>query len=91
MLVVSYDISSDKTRARFSKFLSKFGYRLQYSVFQIKNSERMLSNITSKIEGHFSKYFTQSDSVIVFIFSKTCKIKRFGYAKNDVDELIFIG
>ena len=24
-------------RTRFSKFLSKFGYRLQYSVFRIKN------------------------------------------------------
>ena len=70
MLIISYDISDDKIRGRFSKFLGKFGYRLQYSVFQIRNSERMLNNIISEIEGNFAKNFTQTDSVIVFILSK---------------------
>jgi CRISPR-associated protein Cas2 len=42
MLIVSYDISNDKIRTRFAKFLSKFGYRLQYSIFEIKNSKRIL-------------------------------------------------
>ena len=91
MLVVSYDISDDKVRTRFSKFLSKFGYRLQYSIFQIRNSGRILNNITSEIEGRFAKQFTQNDSIIIFILSKNCKTMKFGYAKNDENDLIFIG
>lgn len=89
MLIVSYDISDNKTRTRFSKFLEKFGYRLQYSVFQIRNSGRILNNIVSVIEGRFEKEFCQTDSIIVFNLSKNCTQLRFGYAKND-DELIFV-
>lgn len=47
MIVVSYDISDDKLRTKFSKYLSKFGHRLQYSVFEIDNSTRILNNIVS--------------------------------------------
>ncbi len=90
MLLVSYDISNDKLRTRFSKFLEKFGYRLQYSVFEIKNSERILENIETKIESYFSKKFEQSDSVIIFNLSKTCKITKYGYAKNTDNDLIIV-
>lgn len=91
MLIVSYDISSNKLRSRFSKFLLKFGFRLQYSVIQIKNSKRILTNIIAEIEADFAKSFTQTDSVIIFNLSKQCKIYRYGYAKNDLDELLIIG
>ncbi len=91
MLIVSYDISDNKLRTRFSKFLCKFGYRLQYSVFKIKNSDRILNNIISKIEGSYAKKFSQSDSVILFVLSKNCKTLKFGYAKNEDEELIFVG
>ena len=37
MLLISYDISNDKIRTKFAKYLSKFGFRLQYSVFEISN------------------------------------------------------
>ena len=37
------------------KFLSKFGYRLQYSVFKIENSERILNIVSSEIENRFGK------------------------------------
>ena len=90
MLIVSYDISDDKLRAKLSRFLGKFGYRLQYSVFQIRNSDRMLNNIVSAIEGEFARHFSQDDSVVIFVLSKTCKQLRFGYAKNDDEELIFV-
>ncbi|HOZ96927.1 MAG TPA: CRISPR-associated endonuclease Cas2 [Niabella sp.] len=90
MLLVSYDISDDKLRTRFSKYLSKFGYRLQYSLFQIKNSDRILQNIQVKIENYFGKRFQQTDSVIVFELTKSCKITKYGYAKNDDEDLIII-
>lgn len=90
MLLVAYDISNDKLRTRFAKFLDKFGFRLQYSVFQIKNSQRVLSNIISEIEGDFKKQFEQTDSIMIFNLSKQCKITRYGYAKNDEADLIML-
>ncbi len=90
MLLVSYDISNDKLRTQFSKYLSKFGHRLQYSLFEIKNSDRILENIQVRINTHFGKRFEQTDSVMIFELSKTCKITRFGYAKNDEGDLIII-
>ena len=90
MLLVSYDISNDKLRTRFSKFLSKFGHRLQYSVFEIRNSERVLQIITTQIESYFSKQFEQTDSVMIFKMSNTCEITKYGYAKNDDENLIIL-
>lgn len=90
MLIVTYDIHNDKIRTRFSTFLKKFGYRLQYSVFQIRNSKRMLDNIVAEIKGNFEKQFDQHDSIIIFDLSQQCKITKFGYAKNDDDDLIII-
>ncbi len=91
MLLVSYDISNNKLRTRFSKYLSKYGYRLQYSLFEIKNSEKYLINIQTQINEYFSKHFEQSDSVMIFQMSKTCKITKYGYAKNDDEDLIIVG
>lgn len=90
MLLVSYDISNDKLRTRFSKYLSKFGFRLQYSVFQVKNSKRILGNIIAEIQGTFGKKFGQTDSVIIFHMSEQCKKYSFGYAANEDDELLIV-
>jgi len=90
MLVISYDITDDKLRAEFSKYLGKFGGRLQYSVFEIRNSERVLANITAQITHYFEKRFSQNDSVMIFDLSKQCKITRFGYAKNIETDLLIV-
>ena len=90
MLIISYDISNDKLRTKFSKFLSKFGGRLQYSVFEIRNSDRALENITTQITAHFEKQFSQSDSILILDLSKQCKITRYGYAKNTETDLVII-
>ena len=90
MLIVSYDISDDKVRSRFARFLEKFGARLQYSIFEIKNSPRILDNIRAEIKNKFEKQFTQEDSVMIFLLSKQCKIERYGYAKNDEKSFIII-
>lgn len=63
MLLVSYDISDDKLRSHFSKFLTKYGSRLQYSVYQIKNSQRVLEIIGLQIEKYYGRRFSQRDSV----------------------------
>ena len=90
MLIITYDIANDKLRTAFSKFIKKYGYRLQYSIYEIKNSPRILENIETKIKNDFETKFTQSDSIMIFNLSKQCKITRYGYAEGDEDELIFI-
>ncbi len=90
MILVSYDISDDKLRTKFSKYLSKHGFRLQYSIFQIKNSKRILDIVSSDIKNNFEKQFGQTDSIMIFRLSEQCKITRYGYAKNDDEDLIII-
>lgn len=90
MLLVSYDISSDSLRSRFSKFLEKYGNRIQYSLFEVRNSERVLTNIKVQIESTFEKQFSQSDSVYIFKLSQTCRTIKYGYAKNEDSDMIII-
>ena len=88
MLLVSYDISCDKLRTRFAKFLSKYGSRLQYSLFEIKNSKRVLDIIQSEVRARFEKQFSQNDSILVLDLNPLCAITRFGYAKNNEHDLL---
>lgn len=90
MLLVSYDIANDKVRTKFAKFLSKFGFRLQYSVFEITNSDTVLSNIENEIQNVYMKSFTEEDSVIIFNLSATCKKTCYGYAKNEEKDVFVI-
>lgn len=90
MLIISYDISDDKLRNRFSKMLTKNGaIRLQYSVYEINNTNRILENLIIKIENQFAKRFDGSDSVIIFDVSSV-KLKKYGRAiHRDVDVVYF--
>lgn len=90
MILVSYDIQDNKKRAELSKFLKKFGRKIQYSVYEIKNSQRVLTNILIELELKYSKHFEGGDSVIVFNLCEGCqkKIKRYGFSANEEKEVI---
>ena len=88
MLILSYDISNDKLRTRFYKYITKYGRRLQYSVYEIKHSERILNNVILEITDIFEPQFTTSDSVFIFDMMHK-KVLRFGYAKNEESDLLF--
>ena len=90
MIIISYDIQDNKLRSRFNKYIRRFGFRLQYSVYEIENSQKVLDNISADITNKFEKVFSESDSVIIFNLSNTCKITRFGYAKNDDESIIIV-
>lgn len=90
MVLISYDISDTKKRSRFSKYIQKFGHRLQYSVYEIDNSEKILYNIIAEIENNFSKEFDETDSVYIFKLSATCSVQRYGYAKHEDSSLIIV-
>ena len=89
-IIISYDIANDKLRTRFSKYLQKFGHRIQYSVFEIDNSRKMLDNIICDIENKYSKKFDETDSVYIFILSAKCEVKRYGYAKHEEEDVLMI-
>jgi CRISPR-associated protein Cas2 len=93
MLIVSYDFRDDKRRTKFSNFLKKYGRRLQYSVFEIKNSSRVLQNILKEIECKHKPFFGSTDSILIYQTCKTCdkKILRYGYAVHEEKELVFFG
>ena len=90
MILISYDISNDKKRNKFSKYIKRFGHRLQYSVYEIENSDKILNNIITDIKNKFSKVFDQCDSVYIFKLNETCKIEKFGYAKNEDSDLLIV-
>ncbi len=92
MLIVAYDFENDKRRAKFAKFLSKFGYRIQYSVFKVDQSSRVLQNILKEIDLKYKKTFTGLDSILIFSTCEACdkKVLRYGYAKNEDVDVLFL-
>ena len=90
MIVISYDISDNKKRAKFNKYIKQFGHMLQYSVYEIDNSEKILNNIIADINNHWLKVFDETDSVYIFRLSSSCKIEKFGYARHEDSDLFII-
>lgn len=89
MLVVSYDISDTKLRSRFSKMLTKNGaVRLQYSLYEVNNTNRILENLMVKID-QFANEFDGSDSVIVFDVSGV-KVKKYGNAIHRDADIVYL-
>lgn len=93
MLIVSYDFTNDKTRTRFSKFLKKYGDRIQYSVFSLRNSPRILRNIKTEIDSRYRRQFKNTDSIILFSTCEGCKKKviRYGCARHDIEDVVYFG
>lgn len=90
MVIISYDISDNKKRAKFNKYIRKFGHMLQYSVYEIDNSEKILNNIIADINNKFIKMFDETDSVYIFKMSQSCKTLKFGYARHEDETLLII-
>ncbi len=91
MLYISYDFTDNKQRAKFAKLLNKYGIKKQYSVYMLKNSERLLENILVEIEKNFAPKFKKSDSIIIIPISPADekKIIKYGYSANDDEEILF--
>ena len=92
MLLVSYDFENDKARTRFARFLEKYGNRIQYSVWQVRDSERVLQNILTEVQLKYKKEFGGGDSIYIFRICEGCakKVKRYGYAKHEESDLVFV-
>lgn len=89
VIIVAYDISNNKIRTCFSKFLEKYGVRVQFSVFEIENSQRILDIVTTQVENKYKKMFEPGDSIYLFVADKKT-IKSYGSASLLDNDLIFI-
>jgi len=88
-LLISYDIHNDKLRTQFSKMLTRNGaIRLQYSVYEASNTERILNNLKMMIENEFSKNFSGEDSVIIFEVNKV-KLHKYGNAIHRDKDIVY--
>lgn len=90
MIIISYDIGNDKKRAKFNRYIRKFGHMLQYSVYEIDNGPRVLNNIIADINNKWLKSFDQSDSVYIFKISPSCEVLKYGYACNEDSDLLIV-
>lgn len=89
MIVISYDIADDKMRTRFSKMLTKYGaIRLQYSVYEVCNTKRIIDNIILKIEA-YAKHLSMDDSVVIFDVSDNSIIK-YGNAIHRDRDIVYL-
>jgi len=62
--------------------------RLQFSVYEVNNTDRVLNNLIIKIENEFSKLFSGEDSVIIFDVSSV-KLKKYGNAIHRDKDIVF--
>lgn len=49
MYLISYDLSNDRVRNKVSKTLENYGKRVQYSVFECKITDVLLSKLYSQL------------------------------------------
>ena len=89
MIIISYDIADDKLRNRFSKMLTKNGaVRLQFSVYEVNNTSRVINNIVLKINDVFAKLFTGGDSVMIIDIGES-KVQKFGNAIHRDQDVVY--
>jgi len=88
-VVVSYDITNNRTRTRLAKKLADFGPRVQFSVFEgdiNKNELMKLTRILSTIK------LEEKDSIRFYTLCSECKskIKIWGSGKITEDKQFYI-
>lgn len=90
MIIISYDIKNNKIRTKFAKMLRSQGaIRLQFSVYEVNNTQRIIDNIRLQIVDRFSKLFTGADSVLIFD-APNAKIQKFGNAIHRDQDVAYL-
>jgi len=90
MIIISYDIKDDKIRTKFAKMLRSQGaIRLQFSVYEVNNTQRIIENIKLNVVEKFSKLFTGADSVLIFD-APNAKVEKFGNAIHRDKDVVYL-
>lgn len=85
-VLIIYDISSNKNRVKFAKYLQGYGFRIQKSAFEalitIEKYQNLLRGIPAFIE--------QEDSVKVYKIIGKGQVKSFGVQMDNAEEEIIV-
>lgn len=77
-----------KCARTFQKMLKSNGaIRLQFSVYEVRNTKRIINNLMSKIEA-YAKHFTADDSVILFDIEAE-KLTKYGNAIHRDQDVVY--
>jgi CRISPR-associated protein Cas2 len=63
--------------------------RLQYSVYEVNNSKRVLDNLIVRLENFYSKKFDGGDSVFIFETDEKKALKYGNAIHRDCDMIFF--
>ena len=61
---------------------------MQYSVYEVKNTERVINNLRIMIDEEFAKHFTPADSVVIYDVSDI-KMQKYGNAIHRDKDIVF--
>ncbi len=76
--VVAYDIDNDKRRKKISDILEGYGFRVNFSVFEIELNPAQLDSLLKKIKSVSKK----TDNIRFYHICKSCASKSFLLYKN---------
>jgi CRISPR-associated protein Cas2 len=83
--LICYDITDNKERNKVSKFLEKYGIRIQRSVFIIDVN----SNQYNDIEYNLLNFISNNDSIFIIKLCKAC-LDGSKFIGNKVDSTIVV-
>ncbi len=88
-LLISYDITCNKTRTKVSKFLKDYGLRVQKSVFEGDISTEQYNEVKEKVKTLIDR---KTDKVCFYRFCKGCKgkVEISGWGEIAEDEEFFL-
>jgi CRISPR-associated protein Cas2 len=65
MILICYDIRNNRNRLKLSKYLEKYGRRLQFSIFEIDQHYSILNEIKANIKLEFAPRLRNNDSILI--------------------------
>ena len=71
-LTVVYDCSNDKRRNRVAKILLDYGYRVQYSVFEVELDERRAKEMQERL---LEVIDVEADSIRIYRICERCLVQ----------------
>ncbi len=88
LFVIAYDIKDDSKRLEISNLLSRYGKRVNFSVFEILLNKREIKCISTILR---KKIARNKDRIIIYQLCWSCKgkIDRLGY-KQPKEEIVTI-
>lgn len=89
LTIISYDVPSDRRRARLAHVLEDFGLRVQFSVFEGRLDDDDLERLRKRIEKEIN---AAEDRVRIYRICAECerKIELFGAGEVTVDPAVYV-